>query len=74
MQMRDKNYIVTGGSRGLGRAIVESLAANGATVFSAQRYAADGIDNANVQNFSVDLRDRVSIDGILGGTSVASCS
>ena len=62
MQMRDKNYIVTGGSRGLGRAIVESLAANGATVFSAQRNAADGIDNANVQNFNVDLRDRVSIE------------
>ena len=61
MNLDGKQYIVTGGSRGLGRAIVEALAQAGATVMTAQRSADDGVDHANVHNYSVDLRDRVSI-------------
>ena len=51
MNLDGKQYIVTGGSRGLGRAIVKALAQAGATVMSAQRSADDGLDHANVHNY-----------------------
>ena len=40
MSLNGKKYIVTGGSRGLGLAIVQALAEAGATVVSAQQRTA----------------------------------
>ncbi len=79
--IENKTYIVTGGSRGLGRAIVEALIDAGATVLSAQRQAEDGVQHENVHNFSVNLSDETSIaafcqhlpasiDGIIGNAGL----
>lgn len=41
MQLRDKNILITGASRGLGRALAESLAASGARIIAVARASTD---------------------------------
>jgi benzil reductase ((S)-benzoin forming) len=49
--------IVTGASRGLGRAVVELLLARGHQVVSISRRAPEGLDSALLQHWSADLAD-----------------
>jgi len=59
-----KRVLVTGGSRGFGRAIVAFLAEQGADVISVATRAGDGVDHPAVTTLGVDLTDPAAIGGL----------
>jgi 3-oxoacyl-[acyl-carrier protein] reductase len=67
--------LVTGASRGIGRAIAAALAAQGATVVAAarERNAADTVEaitasGGKAETASVDVRDAAALDALVAGT------
>ena len=69
MSLKDKNVVVTGGSRGLGLGLVEALVANGARVTVVARDA-DGLESVRarlgVATISANVTDETAAHRILG--------
>ena len=68
MSLKDKNIVVTGGSRGLGLGLVEALVAHGARVTVVAR-GADALESVRarlgVATISADVTDETAADRIL---------
>jgi len=68
MSLKDKNVVVTGGSRGLGLGLVEALVAQGARVTVVAR-GADGLDavraRLGVATIAADVTDEIAAQRIL---------
>jgi NAD(P)-dependent dehydrogenase (short-subunit alcohol dehydrogenase family) len=68
MSLKDKNIVVTGGSRGLGLGLVEALVAQGAKVTVVAR-SADALESVRarlgVATFSADVTDETAAQRIL---------
>jgi NAD(P)-dependent dehydrogenase (short-subunit alcohol dehydrogenase family) len=69
MSLKDKNVVVTGGSRGLGLGVVEALVAQGAkvTVVARGAQALEAVRaRLGVATISADVTDQTAADRILG--------
>jgi NAD(P)-dependent dehydrogenase (short-subunit alcohol dehydrogenase family) len=69
MSLKDKSVVVTGGSRGLGLGVVESLVDRGAkvTVVARGREALDVVaDRLGVATIAADITDEAAAHGIVG--------
>ena len=72
MKLKDRVALVTGGSRGIGRAIVESLAREGAKVAFVYNSNADAanavvaaLDGCDVDAYQADVRDKQAADKVV---------
>ncbi len=74
IDFRDRHYLVTGGSRGIGRAVAERLRGCGAEVWVASRQPPEGLDvrhipcdlaDADQREELVAALDGVRLDGVL---------
>jgi len=74
MRLADKKILITGGSRGIGRACVAKMAAEGATVafvYKSNREAAEGLmaemaaSGHEVRAVQADVRDRAQVDELV---------
>ncbi len=65
MSLKDKNVVVTGGSRGLGLGLVEALVAHGARVTVVARGAASVRARLGVATISADVTDETAAHRIL---------
>lgn len=67
-RLEGRHAVVTGGSRGIGRAIVEALVDEGATVLALARHAAALEDVAKlsprIRTAQLDVTDRSQVDGL----------
>jgi NAD(P)-dependent dehydrogenase (short-subunit alcohol dehydrogenase family) len=63
--LKDKIAIITGGSRGLGRATVERFSAEGATVYTGSTREPDAALPTGVHWQQLDVRDPASIDALV---------
>ncbi len=63
MDFKDKVVIVTGGSRGIGKAIAESFNNDGATVIVTYKNAIDGayFDSKNIKHYQCDVADAKAV-------------
>jgi NAD(P)-dependent dehydrogenase (short-subunit alcohol dehydrogenase family) len=64
--------LVTGGSRGIGQAVVEHLAAGGRRLFSAAIDATAG-ESGLVSSLQVDVRDEAAVGGLFRSIEAAGC-
>src|SRR5258708_12448100 len=68
MSLKDKNVVVTGGSRGLGLGLVEALVAHGATVTVVAR-GADALESVRarlgVATIAADVTDETAAHPVL---------
>jgi len=64
---KEKIVLVTGGSRGIGKAIAESFAAEGATVIVTYKNAIDEkyFDSKRIKHFQCDVADMKSVQGVV---------
>ncbi|MFO1329305.1 MAG: SDR family NAD(P)-dependent oxidoreductase [Rubrivivax sp.] len=63
--MKPTLSIVTGGSRGLGRAVVEQLLARGGQVISIARRPPQGLESPQLQHWTADLADARAVSASL---------
>ncbi len=66
-EFKEKIVVVTGGSRGIGKAIAESFAAEGATVIVTYKNAIDEkyFDSKKMKHFQCDVADLKSVQGVV---------
>lgn len=63
--VRDRNYLIVGGSSGIGKALASQLAERGAQVYIWSRTQPEGLSKASVHHTSVDvLQDTMPVDGL----------
>jgi NAD(P)-dependent dehydrogenase (short-subunit alcohol dehydrogenase family) len=74
MELNGKTAVVTGGTKGIGRAIAESLIREGANVVITARHAAylenavaelNAIDRGRAVGFSCDVRDHLEVRSLV---------
>ncbi len=69
LDFKDKIVLVTGGSRGIGKAIAESFAEAGATVIVTYRNAIDDVyfNSKNIRHYQCDVADMKSVQEVVDG-------
>ena len=67
MPLKEKSYIVTGSSRGIGAATAEMLLAQGAKVLGFSR-TTGAIDHENYQHYKIDFNQTKTLEGELKDT------
>ena len=63
-QLHNKTAVVTGGSRGIGRAIIEAFISEGAQVVTSSRNAPDNALPEAVHWLQADVSDRDQVDAL----------